>query len=200
MDPLEQIHERVGSLSLEFVEGLLADYLRDPESVSPDWRSYFDEITRSSGGNGHNRGQGNGHGPAVTQIGPSFKPNSLFAPPRAARAAAPRIPAHRPVSSAPATTGDPWHIAVLQDRLDQLVRAYRVRGHLVAEIDPLGLPRPELPELDPEFYGFTESDMDREFSTDTIQGPQAMTLRRILQRCATLTAARSACNSCTWTI
>ncbi len=183
MDPLEHIEQRVGSLSVEFVEGLLADYLRDPDSVSPDWRSYFDEITRSSGGNGngHNQGRGNGHGPAVTQIGPSFKPNSLFAPPRTARAAAPRIPAPAG-ASAPALAGEPWHIAVLQDRLDQLVRAYRVRGHLVAEIDPLGLPRPELPELDPEFYGFTEADMDREFSTDTIQGPQAMTLRRILER------------------
>ncbi len=152
MDPLEHIEQRVGSLSLEFVEGLLADYLRDPDSVSPDWRSYFDEITRSSGGNGngHNQGRGNGHGPAVTQIGPSFKPNSLFAPPRTAQAAAPRNSARRPAPSAPAPAGDPWHIAVLQDRLDQLVRAYRVRGHLVAEIDPLGLPRPELPELDPD--------------------------------------------------
>ncbi len=73
-------------------------------------------------------------------------------------------------------------VALLQDRVDQLVRAYRVRGHLVAAVDPLGLPRPELPELDPRSYGFTEADMDRQFSTDTIEGTQVMTLRRILER------------------
>ena len=73
-------------------------------------------------------------------------------------------------------------VAFLQDRVDQLVRAYRVRGHLMAEIDPLGRPRPGLPELDPRFYHLTEEDMDRTFSTDTIEGPQSMPLREIIQR------------------
>jgi len=73
-------------------------------------------------------------------------------------------------------------VAFLQDRVDQLVRAYRVRGHLMAEIDPLGRPRPGLPELDPRFYHLTEEDMDRAFSTDTIEGPQSMPLREIIQR------------------
>jgi 2-oxoglutarate dehydrogenase E1 component len=73
-------------------------------------------------------------------------------------------------------------VAFLQDRVDQLVRAYRVRGHLMAEIDPLGRPRPGLPELDPRFYHLTEEDMDRSFSTDTIEGPQSMSLRQIIQR------------------
>jgi 2-oxoglutarate dehydrogenase E1 component len=73
-------------------------------------------------------------------------------------------------------------VAFLQDRVDQLVRAYRVRGHLMAEIDPLGRPRPGLPELDPHFYHLTESDLDRSFSTDTIEGPQSMSLRQIIKR------------------
>ena len=73
-------------------------------------------------------------------------------------------------------------MALLQDRVDQLVRAYRVRGHMIAAIDPLGLPRPSQPELDPEYYGFTEADLDRPFSTDTIRGPDVLTLRRILTR------------------
>ena len=75
-------------------------------------------------------------------------------------------------------------MAVLQDRVDQLIRAYRVRGHLVAQLDPLGFPRPDLPELDPAFYGFTDDDLNREFSTATIEGPQSMTLRRIIERIA----------------
>ena len=178
MDTLEQIEQRVGSLSLEFVEGLLADYLQNPDSVSPDWRSYFDEITRRSGGNGNGARQAmirqRQRPGTVTQIGPSFNPNSFI---RAATSqCTPVADDLRRVAKRcchQRQAGDQWHIAVLQDRVDQLIRAYRVRGHLVAQIDPLGLPRPELPELDPAFYGFTEADLDREFSTDTIQGPQA---------------------------
>ena len=76
-----------------------------------------------------------------------------------------------PLPIASGTAGEE-RVAFLQDRVDQLVRAYRVRGHLMAEIDPLGRPRPGLPELDPQFYHLTEEDMDRSFSTDTIEGPQ----------------------------
>jgi len=79
MTDLEQFETQVGSLSLEFVEGLLADYLRDRNSVSPDWRRYFDEMNGAA-----HRGNGNGQdvAPAVTRIGPSFRPASLFAAPR----------------------------------------------------------------------------------------------------------------------
>src|SRR5262245_47281688 len=172
MNELEHFEKQVGSLSLEFVEGLLSDYLRDPESVSPDWRRYFEEMTRGNG-------DGNGRGEyGLTQIGPSFRPSSLFAAPQSF---------HRPVATAPPAAKsvlprDQWQMAVSQDRVDQLIRAYRVRGHLVAQIDPLGLPRPELPELELGFYRLSEADLDREFSTDTIEGPKAMTLRRIIER------------------
>ncbi len=100
---------------------------------------------------------------------PSFKPRSIFNP------AGDR-------SDGRGTAARETETALLQDRVDQLVRAYRVRGHMVANIDPLGMPRPHLPELDPEYYGFTEADMDRPFSTDTIRGPDVLTLRTILER------------------
>lgn len=89
-----------------------------------------------------------------------------------------------PLPLPPVATGTAGEerVAFLQDRVDQLVRAYRVRGHLMAEIDPLGRPRPGLPELDPAFYHLTEEDMDRSFSTDTIEGPQSMSLRQIIKR------------------
>ena len=80
---------------------------------------------------------------------------------------------------APSSASD---MAVRQDRVDQLVRAFRVRGHMIAKVDPLGLPRPHYEELDPEYYGFTEADMDRPFSTATIRGPDVLTLRMILER------------------
>jgi len=184
MPDLEQFETQVGSLSLEFVEGLLADYLRDRNSVSPDWRRYFDEINGASAAapDSSARNGGNGRGdasvkenPRVTQIGPSFRPASLFAPPRFAVRTR-EIPTAQPPSSRELA------IAASQDRVDQLIRAYRVRGHLVAQVDPLGRARPQLPELELGFYGLTEADLDREFSTVTIEGPQSMTLRRIIER------------------
>ncbi|HKQ48292.1 MAG TPA: 2-oxoglutarate dehydrogenase E1 component [Phycisphaerae bacterium] len=80
--------------------------------------------------------------------------------------------------SAPAAT----EAAVLQDRVDQLIRAYRVRGHTMARIDPLNLPRPAHPELAPEYYGLGEADMDRQVSSRTIAGPPLRTLRDLLSR------------------
>jgi 2-oxoglutarate dehydrogenase E1 component len=76
---------------------------------------------------------------------------------------------------------DAADMALLQDRVDQLIRAYRVRGHMIAQIDPLGLPRPVPVELDPEYYGLTRQDLDRPFSTDTIHGEGMRPLRKIIE-------------------
>src|SRR5262245_60606234 len=48
----------------------------------------------------------------------------------------------------------------LQERVDHLIRNYRVRGHRIAQVDPLGLRSLAAPELDFKSYGFTESDLD----------------------------------------
>ena len=50
----------------------------------------------------------------------------------------------------------------------QLINAYRVRGHLVADLDPLGSEPHHHPELDPETYGLTIWDLDREFLTGSL--------------------------------
>ncbi len=157
---LESAHEGDGepppnSMSLGYVEELYAEYLRDPKSVSADWRRYFKQLGNGAGG--------------APRLGPSFRPASVFNPPSR-------------VHAEPTASVRELEMALLQDRFDQLVRAYRVRGHLVANIDPLGMPRPHLPELDPEYYGFTAADMDRPFSTATIGGPDVVTLRGILER------------------
>jgi len=70
----------------------------------------------------------------------------------------------------------------------QLINAYRVRGHLIADFDPLGAEPSYHPELDPETYGLTIWDLDREFLTGTLgeaigeAGPKPVaTLREILE-------------------
>jgi 2-oxoglutarate dehydrogenase E1 component len=72
--------------------------------------------------------------------------------------------------------------AQLQDRVDQLVRGFRVRGHLAARIDPLRLKDVDTPELTPEFYGLLPQDMEKSFSTRTINGTNSRTLEDILQQ------------------
>ncbi|HEV3007248.1 MAG TPA: 2-oxoglutarate dehydrogenase E1 component, partial [Pirellulales bacterium] len=146
------------SQSLAFVEGLYADFLRDPASVDPSWRIYFESLAP----------QGNGRVPPSWRPGPTFRPSSLFNP--------------RPRSTANGRGAAFAEAVSLQDRVDQLIREYRVRGHIVARNDPLAMPRgPEPPELAASFYRLTEADMDRPFSSATIPGVETLTLRGIIE-------------------
>src|ERR1700744_151584 len=63
-----------------------------------------------------------------------------------------------------------------------LIRSYRVRGHLEAQLDPLGLQVPHKhAELDPATYGFTDADMDKPIFIDNVLGRETATLRQIMQ-------------------
>jgi 2-oxoglutarate dehydrogenase E1 component len=170
------------SLSLGFVEAMYADFQSDPQSVPEEWRQYFAQVeapasTSSCASNGHSNGNGhanghangNGHsngGPRPGE-GPRFKRASIFNPPRpqvleggvASTQISPRLQAQMDDASS-----SRMEAKALQERVSRLVRAHRVRGHLVAHLDPLDLPRPYPEELDPEYYGFTPEHMAREFS------------------------------------
>jgi multifunctional 2-oxoglutarate metabolism enzyme len=63
----------------------------------------------------------------------------------------------------------------------QLINAYRIRGHLLADIDPLNMTSHHASELDLENFGLTIWDLDREFITGGLHGEKTATLRRILQ-------------------
>jgi 2-oxoglutarate dehydrogenase E1 component len=195
--PTESI-DSAGTASLAFLEELFERYQEDPASLSPDWQAYFAAWERGAAevfmsppaGNGQPaRAAVAGNGPAAIPRPPLVSPDGIATGHAVAVANGevqlPAAPAGEakplPLPVATGTAGEE-RVAFLQDRVDQLVRAYRVRGHLMAEIDPLGRPRPGLPELDPQFYHLTEEDMDRSFSTDTIEGPQSMSLRQIIKR------------------
>jgi 2-oxoglutarate dehydrogenase E1 component len=62
----------------------------------------------------------------------------------------------------------------------QLINAYRIRGHLLADIDPLNMTSLHAAELDLENFGLTVWDLDREFITGGLHGEKTATLRRIL--------------------
>ncbi len=67
-----------------------------------------------------------------------------------------------------------------EGRVVQLIHNYRVRGHVLADINPLGLEGYYYPELDPAHYGFTIWDLDREFDTGGLGGIKRATLRDII--------------------
>ncbi len=145
-------------LSLSFVEGMYAAFGADPESVPSDWRAWFQSCEPDQRFLGH------------PQLGPSFVPDSLFGG-LAARASEPAV-----VGNSGARSD-----AALQNKVDQLVRAYRVRGHLLAHLDPLNLaPHPDVPEMEPAFYGLTAADLDREFVLETLPGRKLRPLREII--------------------
>ena len=155
----------VSPANLPFVEELYERFLRDASSVSPEWREYFLQVA-----------DGDLRFPKP-RFGPSFKPFSIFNPPGSQ---APALPvdgsprADRQIGGVPS--------AVLQDRIYLLIRLYRVRGHRIAHVDPLGRVLPTPPELEPEFFGFSEADMDLPIHSETFQYDGPLTLRQLLQR------------------
>jgi 2-oxoglutarate dehydrogenase E1 component len=147
------------NLNLAFVEGLYTEYLRDPSSVTAEWQQYFKQIANGD------------YVKSYVRPGPSFEAASIFNPATERRF---EVDVAQPREEGRANT--------LQDRVSQLIRAYRVRGHVIAQIDPLGIPRPTPPELDASFYGFSEADEDRRFSCETLAADGTLTLREILDR------------------
>src|SRR5512135_2326989 len=136
-----------------FVEGLYEDYLANPASVSAEWRAYFDSLQAAPGA---------AHEVAHTPVQRAF-------------AALPKQPA---VAAAPEAAQERKQVAVLQ-----LINAHRFLGVRIANLDPLSRhAKPEVPELDPAYYGFTEADMDTTFETGSLVGAQRMTLREILKQ------------------
>ncbi|HBY95663.1 MAG: multifunctional oxoglutarate decarboxylase/oxoglutarate dehydrogenase thiamine pyrophosphate-binding subunit/dihydrolipoyllysine-residue succinyltransferase subunit [Ardenticatenaceae bacterium] len=96
-----------------------------------------------------------------------------------------RVP-HRPVvwtrdiTPPPLYGPDNWDAVEKQASVLQLIRAYRVRGHLIANLDPLVNEAAYHPDLDPATYGLTIWDYDREFITGGLGGLERATLREIL--------------------
>ncbi len=153
-----------------FIEELYQRFLKDPNSVEPSWRQFFaglddDPATLEAERRGASWSPRAGHGLDLDGFGPALE------------AVAPQL--------APSLVGAPA-AQVRQATLDSLralmlIRSYRVRGHLRANLDPLGLVKiKEHPELDPRTYGFAEADWDRPIFLNHVLGLETATLREIM--------------------
>ncbi len=160
------------SANLSYVESLYASYLRDPDAVDPQWRREFD------------RWEPQPQGRPVT--GPTFQPESIFHVPvvdRLINGRGGNGGNGRSLTSPPIPPSADSHHAHHEDQhsVDQLIRNYRVRGHIIAELDPLGTRNEEPEEFSLSYYDFTEDDLDRRFHISTLQGGERKTLRQIIQ-------------------
>ncbi len=158
-----------------FLESLYQRYERDPNAVEPEWRGWFDALTngavRTAGANGGPSWQRKdwpplGNGDMTAALDPG----------------APAPAAAKPKGKGEAASQEQVHAAAIDSiRALTLIRSYRVRGHLHARLDPLGLAvSPDHPELDPESYGFTDRDLDRPIFIDAL-GLKTATVRQIVE-------------------
>jgi 2-oxoglutarate dehydrogenase E1 component len=137
-----------------FIEALYETYLRDPQSVEPRWRGYFDELQRLD------------DGPADV--------SHAEIQDRFAKLARER----RPTAAAGAIAGQ---LGDKQFGVLQLIAAYRFQGARHADVDPLERQeKPYIAELDPAYYGLTDADMESVFNTGTLFAPREMKLKDIL--------------------
>ena len=144
--------ERLNSSSLEYVEEIYLRYLEEPSAVAEEWRDYF--ARHPLNGDAH-----------TLALGPSFKPRSLFNPPSGASSAL--------LEEVGAEA------ALLQQKVDRIIRNYRVRGHRLANLSPLGRESFEAPELQPSYYGLTDADMARPVPHNAFAG--ASTVAEVIQ-------------------
>jgi 2-oxoglutarate dehydrogenase E1 component len=129
--------------SANYIEEMYEAWLRDPSSVHLSWQVYFKNMA-----NGVSPGQ-------------AYTP-----PPTLVPSASARLPV-LPGDGISGSAGSPEVIDHMKIQL--LVRAYQVRGHHVANLDPLGIQHADLdattpPELEYSYYGFRDADLDRTFT------------------------------------
>ena len=177
---IEETSFLFGSNSI-FVEDLYARYLADPNSVDASWQQVFAEFGDDCQAVADET-RGAHWAPRVCGVKSESAEDDDANGEFVARMAPAPAPAPAPKSGSPAAISEHAAHAATRDsiRLIMMIRAYRVRGHLIADLDPLDLDgEKHHPELDPATYGFTAQDYDREFYLDSVLGLKTATLREV---------------------
>jgi 2-oxoglutarate dehydrogenase E1 component len=176
-----------------YIEDLYARFQADPNSVENEWREFFQSLRDDAGDI-----RRNARGPSWAKLnGLAIARDETLSAldgqwEEVGRAVGDRLRARAQQAGAEITAAEVRQATRDSVRALMLIRAYRIRGHLHAKLDPLGLePKRDDAELDPRSYGFTEADYDRKIFLDLVLGLEFGTLREIvaiLQRtyCQTL--------------
>ena len=176
-----------------FIEDLYAKYQEDPASVDDDWQQFFanlkddkDDVISKARGASWARADWPvaSNGELVSALDGNWSAYE--------REIASKIDGKAKKGGAALSQEQLRQATTDSIRALMMIRAYRVRGHLIADLDPLKL-REQVghPELQPETYGFGPEDMDRPIFIDKVLGLEVASLKEIidlLQRtyCSTL--------------
>ena len=169
----------------EYLEQLYAQYAKDPNAVDDAWRAFFQslgdpngDVTQEAAGASWSRADwpqqpNDDWTAALTGDWPIV--------PEEAKSAGKKIK-EKAAAAGVEVSDEAVKRAVLDSiRALMIIRAYRIRGHLVADLDPLGMrDQTPHPELDPKSYGFTDADMDRPIFIDNELGLQIASMRQIV--------------------
>ena len=149
----------------EFINEFYADYISDPKSLPKGWKNFFDGLSEDEKLVFDNLN------------GPTWSPEKKFKKLEEAiedRKELIEESVNTDLKSAKQASKD-------SVRAIMLIRAYRIRGHLIANLDPLSIQKKEEhPELKPETYGFLKSDYNRKIFLDGVLGLQYADLSQIL--------------------
>ena len=172
-DESHDFSEIAAGVSPSFVETLYAKYQAAPGGVEPGWRAFFDGLEAAQGPSW----AAPAWPPKTTDdLTAALDPTQMEPAPKPAKGGAPK-------AAPPAAPNPDAIVAAARDsiRAMNLVRTYRVRGHLAANLDPLGLSSCALPDdLKTEFHGFTDADLDRSIFLGGVMGVQSATLRELV--------------------
>ena len=162
-----------GSVSPAFIDSLYARYQAAPDSVEPAWRGFFEGLESASSGPSWQ-----------ARNWPATDTDDLTAaldPSQMQPAAKPAKGEAKPAPAPAAPQVDVTRAAADSIRAMMLIRTYRVRGHLAANLDPLGLTKQELPaDLTPEYHGFSGADLDRPVYIGGALGLETATIRELV--------------------
>ncbi|WP_101065629.1 2-oxoglutarate dehydrogenase E1 component [Roseovarius salinarum] len=185
--PNDQFHASsfMQGANAQYLEQLYARYANDPKAVDEAWADFFRQL-----GDGEMDVKKEAAGPSWAR--PDWPPTpeddltgALTGeyPAQAEAEEAGRKIREKASEKGVELTEESVKRAVLDSvRALMLIRAYRIRGHLIANLDPLGLrDHGHRPELDPKSYGFTDADMDRPIFIDNVLGLQLASIREILE-------------------
>ncbi|MCD1619806.1 2-oxoglutarate dehydrogenase E1 component [Salipiger manganoxidans] len=170
----------------EYLEQMYARYATDPKAVDEAWAEFFralgdDETSVKKEAQGASWQRADWPPVPNDDLTAALTGEWPMAAPAEAKGAGRKI-AEKAAEKGVNLSDDQVKRAVLDSiRALMIIRAYRIRGHFAADLDPLGLHgRDPHPELDPKAYGFAEADMDRPIFIDNVLGLQVASMREIM--------------------
>ncbi|HEX8300603.1 2-oxoglutarate dehydrogenase E1 component [Sphingomonas sp.] len=162
-----------GGVSPAFVETLYKRFKTDPASIEAGWRQWFEGLENTA--QGPSWAQPNWPPTETDALTAALDPTQMEPAPKPAKAGA-----QAPTKAAP-SEADIAKAAGDSIRAMLLIRTYRVRGHLAANLDPLGLARQDLPlDLKTEYHGFTDDQIDQPVYLGGVLGLQWASVREIV--------------------